>query len=45
MHVFSKAIDENAIDKLRDFSYSMVRLETRASKSGIHLGYKKKRLL
>ena len=39
---FSKAIDENAIDKLRDFSYGMVRLETRASKSGIHLGYKRR---
>lgn len=39
---FSKAIDENAIDNLRDFSYGMVRLETRASKSGIHLGYKRK---
>ena len=39
---FSKAIDENAIDNLRDFSYGMVKLETRASKSGIHLGYKRK---
>ena len=27
---------------LRDFSYGMVRLEIRAQKSGIHLGYKKR---
>ncbi len=39
---FTKAINENAITTLRDFSYGMVRLEIRASKSGIHLGYKKR---
>nr|WP_299523816.1 peptide-methionine (R)-S-oxide reductase [uncultured Methanobrevibacter sp.] len=39
---FSKPIHENAIDSLRDFSYGMVRLEIRASKSGIHLGYKRR---
>lgn len=39
---FTKAINENAITSLRDFSYGMVRLEVRAMKSGIHLGYKKR---
>ncbi len=39
---FTKAINENAIVSLRDFSYGMVRLEIRAKKSGIHLGYKKR---
>lgn len=42
---FTKPINPDAITSLRDFSYGMVRLEIRAQKSGIHLGYKKKRLL
>ena len=34
--------EPDAITSLRDFSYGMVRLEIRAQKSGIHLGYKKR---
>ena len=39
---FTKPINPDAITSLRDFSYGMVRLEIRAQKSGIHLGYKKR---
>ena len=39
---FTKAIGENAIISLRDFSYGVPKLEIRAKKSGIHLGYKKR---
>ena len=39
---FTKPISPDAITSLRDFSYGMVRLEIRAQKSGIHLGYKKR---